>query len=314
MKLMVTNNPNTYPCSEQVLVKPLTVHIGAEIHGVDLTKPLSSLEVTAIRTALLRWKVIFFRQQYLTHTQHIEFARQFGDPTAGHVVFGGDSEYPELYPVTKHRTSLAARPSATRVWTDWHTDVTAAVNPPFASILRAVVVPPYGGDTQWLNMVAAYEALSTPMQTFLSTLRTVHRFKRATDGDNADDYNEMVDSNPIEAEHPMVTVHPETGEKALFTNQEFAKSIVGLTSKESKFLLEYLWEHCIRPEFIVRFRWKEGSIAFWDNRTTQHQAVRDVFDTEFDREFYRVTLNGTIPVGVDGRLSKKLSGDSIQGI
>ena len=206
---MITTNPNTCTGSEKILVKPLTVHIGAEIHGVDLTKPLSSLEVTSIRNALLRWKVIFFREQYLTHAQHIEFARQFGDSTAGHAVFGGDSEYPEIYPVTKHRTALAARPSANRVWTDWHTDVTAAVNPPFASILRAVVVPPYGGDTQWLNMVAAYEALSTPMQTFLSTLRTVHRFKRATDGDNADDYNEMVDSNPIEAEHPMVTVHPQ---------------------------------------------------------------------------------------------------------
>ena len=150
---MVTTSPNTYPCSDQILVKPLTVHIGAEIHGVDLTKPLSSLEVTSIRNALLRWKVVFFRQQDLTHAQHIEFARQFGDPTEGHVVFGGDSEYPELYPVTKHRTALAARPSANRVWTDWHTDVTAAVNPPFASILRSVVAPPYGGDTQWLNVV-----------------------------------------------------------------------------------------------------------------------------------------------------------------
>ena len=163
-------------------------------------------------------------------------------------------------------------------------------------------------------MVAAYEALSTPMQEFLNTLRTVHRFKRATDGGNADDYNDRVNNNPIEAEHPMVIVHPETREKALFTNQEFTESVVGLTPKESQFLLEYLWEHCIRPEFMVRFRWNEGSIAFWDNRTTQHQAVRDVFDSDFDREFYRVTLNGAIPVGVDGRLSKKLSGEPIKAI
>ena len=297
-----------------VTVDPLSVHTGAEIHGVDLSKPLSALEVQTIRSTLLRWRVVFFREQHLDHAQHIAFARQFGELTPAHVVFGALDGHPEIYSVSKQRKSFGARPLANRVWTDWHSDVTAAVNPPFGSILRAVVVPPYGGDTQFTNMVAAYQGLSPAMQEFLATLRAVHRFKIATGGDDASDYNTMVRNNPIVAEHPLVTVHPETGERALFTNQEFVDHIVGLTASESDALLEYLWEHCVLPEYVARFRWKEGSIAFWDNRTTQHLAIRDVYDTDFDRQYYRVTLNGSIPVGVDGQASRHISGAPITPI
>ena len=112
----------------------------------------------------------------------------------------------------------------------------------------------------------------------------------------------------------MVTVHPETGEQSLYTSQEFTSHIVGLNPRESDALLEFLWEHCIRAEFCVRFRWEPGSIAFWDNRATQHQAIRDVYDTDFDRELYRVTLNGTVPVGVDGVPSRHIDGDRIEAI
>ncbi len=297
-----------------VTVKPMTVHIGAEVGGVDLSRPLTEEQISVIREALNTWKVIFFRNQTLSHEQHIAFGRQFGELTSGHIVFGNDAEYPEIYPVTKHRTASANRPATTRVWTDWHTDVTAAINPPFGSILRAVVVPPYGGDTQWTNMVAAYRALSPKMQAFLATLRAVHQFKRAGGGENAESYNRKVDDKSLMTEHPIVTVHPETGEHALFANQQFVKEIAGLTMTESDMLLEYLWEHCIRAEFIVRFRWEEGSIAFWDNRSTQHLAVRDVYDTDFDREFYRVTLNGSVPVGIDGKPSNRISGDAIESV
>ncbi len=297
-----------------VTVKPMTVHIGAEVGGVDLSRPLTEEQISVIREALNTWKVIFFRNQPLSHEQHIAFGRQFGELTSGHIVFGNDAEYPEIYPVTKHRTASASRPAAARVWTDWHTDITAAINPPFGSILRAVVVPPYGGDTQWTNMVAAYRALSPVMQAFLATLRAVHRFKRAGGGEYAESYNRKVDDKSLMAEHPLVTVHPETGEHALFTNQQFVKEITGLTKTESDILLEYLWEHCIRAEFTVRFRWEEGSIAFWDNRSTQHLAVRDVYDTDFEREFYRVTLNGSVPVGIDGKPSNRISGDAIESV
>ena len=116
------------------------------------------------------------------------------------------------------------------------------------------------------------------------------------------------------SEHPLVTVHPETGEKMLFTNAAYVDHIVGLSPRESQCLLEYLWEHCLQPEFTIRFRWSAGSIAFWDNRATQHQAIGDIFDTDFNRELYRVTLNGEIPVGTDGRRSTALSGEPIKPV
>ena len=152
------------------------------------------------------------------------------------------------------------------------------------------------------------------MQDFLKSLRARHRFKRADGGKDAEKYNDLVDSRALLTEHPFVTVHPETQEHSLFTNQEFVKEIVGLSPAESENLLHFLWEHCVRPEFTVRFRWQPGSIAFWDNRATQHLAVRDVYHTDFPREFYRVTLGGEIPFGIDGQSSVALSGDLIQTI
>lgn len=218
--------------TEQVGVRPLSIHIGAEISRVDLTQPLAPAEVASIQQALLDWKVIFFRDQQLDHRQHIEFARQFGEPTPAHVIFGTDAEYPEIYPVTRKRTAFAGRPAAARVWSDWHTDITAAVNPPFASILRAVVVPPYGGDTHWTNMAAAFSALSPALQDFLCSLRCMHRFKSAQGDDDADAYNAKVAKNPLMAEHPLVVVHPQTGERSLYTSSEFSRNIVA--SKRAK--------------------------------------------------------------------------------
>jgi alpha-ketoglutarate-dependent taurine dioxygenase len=315
---MTTVNPPISTLSaagaEHVAVRPLSIHIGAEIGGVDLTQPLTGAEIGAIRQALLDWKVVFFRDQHLDHRQHIDFARQFGAPTPAHVVFGTDAEYPEIYPVTRNRTASAGRPAAARAWSDWHTDITAAVNPPFASILRAVVVPPYGGDTHWSNMAAALRALSPALRDFLSGLRCVHRFKPAEGEEHAAAYNARIAQNPLMAEHPLVVVHPETGEQSLYTSCDFSRNIVGLEARESEVLLEFLWEHCVRAEFCVRFKWEPGSIAFWDNRSTQHQAIRDVYDSDFEREFYRVTLNGAIPRGVDGKPSVHLSGTPIAAI
>ena len=300
--------------SEGIVINPLTVNTGAEIQGVDLTRALSLEEIKTIRKALMQWGVVFFRDQFLDHRQHIEFARLFGEPTSGHEVFGHHSEFPEIYPVTKHRKAFAARPRATQVWTDWHTDLTAAINPPWGSILRAVVVPPYGGDTQWTNMRAVYRSLSPTMQRFIGQLRSVHQFKRADSGINARDYNDMVDNKAFISEHPLVTVHPETGEPSLYTSSEFVDNIVGMTPDESNALLQFLWEQCVNPEYTVRFHWEPGSIAFWDNRFTQHLAIRDVYQTDFERELYRVTLNGEVPVGVDGKPSTSLSGEPIRPV
>ncbi|HAA36461.1 MAG TPA: taurine dioxygenase, partial [Gammaproteobacteria bacterium] len=167
--------------SDQISITPMSVHTGAEISGVDLRHPLSQVEIREVRDALLKWRVVFFRDQELTHPEHVALARQFGEPTPGHVIFGNHNEHPEIYPVVKHRTAQAGDVTVKRAWTGWHTDITAAINPPAASILRSVVLPPYGGDTQWLNMVKAFDGLSVPMQEFLSSLRAVHRYRPASD-------------------------------------------------------------------------------------------------------------------------------------
>lgn len=287
--------------SQQITIQPLSVHIGAQIGGVNLAEPLTADQVAAIRGAILEWRVVFFRDQSLDHQQHIDFARQFGETTSGHVVFGGDETYPEIYSIAKERTANRNRNQALlRPWSGWHTDITAAINPPWGSILRGDVVPPYGGDTQWTNLAAAYTSLSPALQQFVAGLRAEHRLAQ---GDHV-----------LCSIHPLVRVHPETGEPVLYVSPGFIKSIKGLKSHESQKLLELLWEQAIRPEYTVRFKWEPGSIAFWDNRSTAHLAPSDIFDSDFERQFYRVTLQGDVPVGVDGVQSEAVAGDPIGAV
>jgi alpha-ketoglutarate-dependent taurine dioxygenase len=287
--------------SQQITIQPLSVHIGAQIGGVNLAEPLTADQVAAIRGAILEWRVVFFRDQSLDHQQHIDFARQFGETTSGHVVFGGDETYPEIYSIAKERTANRNRNQALlRPWSGWHTDITAAINPPWGSILRGDVVPPYGGDTQWTNLAAAYTSLSPALQQFVAGLRAEHRLAQ---GDHV-----------LCSIHPLVRVHPETGEPVLYVSPGFIKSIKGLKSHESQKLLELLWEQAIRPEYTVRFKWEPGSIAFWDNRSTAHLAPADIFDSDFERQFYRVTLQGDVPVGVDGVQSEAVAGDPIGAV
>ncbi len=298
-----------------VEVVPMAIHIGAEIRGVDLSRPLPPAHVSAVRAALLRWKVVFFRDQTLDHRTHIAAARQFGETTAGHVVYGSDGEYPQIYSVAKHRKANRFQGQAQfRPWTGWHTDITAAINPPAASILRGEVVPPYGGDTLFTNLVTAYHALSPVMQKIVDGLHGLHRFAPPPGVDETPEYRELMRTRTLVSEHPIVRVHPETGERALFVSPSFLKSIVGLAPRESQVMLEFLWEHIVRPEFTVRFRWAPGSVAFWDNRATAHLAPRDIFDSDFDRQFYRVTLVGDVPVGVDGTPSTALEGEAIVAV
>ena len=292
-----------------VQVVPLTLHIGAEIRGVDLTRPLPAEQLAAVRQAFLKWKVIFFRDQNLDHAQHVAMARQFGEPTIGHAVFGHVEDHPEIYSVAKNRTANEKYDAMMLTpWFGWHTDVTAAVNPPCASILRGVTIPPYGGDTMWTNLVAAYAGLSEPMRAFVDQLRGIHAFEPRGDAKAGSAYNERVKRRALKSEHPLVTVHAETGERVLFVSPSFLKSIVGLTQRESAKILEILWEHAVRPEYTVRFKWSPGDIAFWDNRSTAHLAPRDIFQSAFDRQLYRITLVGEKLVGVDGQPSRSIEG------
>ncbi len=293
---------------DTIEVVPLTLHIGAEIRGVDLSKPLPEQQLHDVRAAFLKWKVVFFRGQNLDHAQHVAMARQFGEPTIGHAVFGHVEGHPEIYSVAKTRTANEKYDAMmVTPWFGWHTDVTAAVNPPCASILRGVTIPPYGGDTFWTNLAAAYAGLSDTMRGFVDGLNGIHAFEPRGDGKGGS-YDERVKRRRLRSEHPLVTVHAETGERVLFASPSFLKSIVGLAPRESAKILEILWEHVTRPEYTVRFKWNPGDIAFWDNRSTAHLAPRDIFQSDFDRQLYRITLVGEKLVGVDGRESRAIEG------
>ncbi len=297
---------------QEFTVVPLTAHIGAQIDGIDLRQPLSVRQVAGIRAALLKWKVVFFRGQHLDHDQHVTFSKYFGQLTIGHPVFGYVPGHPEVYSVSRERKANRFEGERlVRPWTGWHTDVTAAVNPPFASILRGVTIPPYAGDTQWTNLVAAYLGLSAPLRQFVDTLVGEHRFTPPEGARAKTAFTEDVRRQPLVSHHPLVRVHPETGERALYVSPSFLKRIVGLAPRESEQLLHLLFEHVIRPEYTVRFKWEEGAIAFWDNRSTAHLAPMDIFDTSFDRQLYRTTLVGDVPVGVDGQPSQSIEGEPV---
>lgn len=298
----------------QLTVSRVAGRIGAEIGGVDLAEPLDEQTVAAIRAALLEHKVVFFRAQRLDHGSQIAFARQFGELTHAHPHEDAPPEhFPQILTIDPDRSAQKYGEDYRQefhrrqysYFSGWHTDVTAAVNPPAASILRAQSVPEFGGDTQWTNLVAAYEGLSGPLQRLAESLRAVHRFRVPGEESRL---AARINANLLIAEHPVVRVHPETGERALFVNPGFTDHVVGLSAVESRRVLELLYEHLTRPEYTVRFRWHAGDVAFWDNRATAHLAPRDLDHLHVPRTLHRVTLIGDRPVGVDGRESELIAG------
>ncbi|MGV0746273.1 TauD/TfdA dioxygenase family protein [Mycolicibacterium sp. XJ870] len=296
-------------------IRPQSGWTGAEIHGIDLTAPLRDEHIAEIRAALLKWKVVFFRDQSIDHDDHLRFARAFGAPTPAHPLFDSipDPDYPTIYPIFRDRFKSRYGSSRGFDKPNWHADVTAAVNPPAASILRAEEIPPYGGDTQWSNTVAAYAGLSAPLQRLADRLRAVHRFAPPDGATATDDYRRRVGRRPLLTEHPVVRVHPETGEKALYVNPGFTSHIVDVSPHESRRLLGLFYDEIARPEYTVRFKWEPGSIAFWDNRSTVHLAPSDL-TLDHDRRLYRVTLVGDVPQGPDGRVSVALDGEPFDAI
>jgi taurine dioxygenase len=293
---------------KDIEVRPIAGYIGAEIGGVDLSRPLGDNAIGEIRSALLKHKVVFFRgQDKVGHPEQIAFARRFGEVTYAHPHEDEPfQEFPEILPIDTKLYEQRYGRRLTSYESRWHTDVTAAVNPPAASILRAVKVPSVGGDTQWTNLVAAYENLSAPLRALADQLRAEHRFGlHLHDGDK---YLDRIRENPLVSVHPVVRVHPETGERALFVSPGFTSHIVGIPRHESKALLNLFFEQITTPAFTVRFRWEPGDIAFWDNRATAHLAPQDLVHLNADRVLYRVTLTGDIPVGVDGVKSELIKG------
>jgi alpha-ketoglutarate-dependent sulfate ester dioxygenase len=263
----------------------------------------------------LKWKVVFFSDQFIGHDDHLRFARAFGAPTPAHPLFDAvpDPNYPAIYPIFRDRFKARYATGDGYDKPRWHADVTAALNPPAASILRAEVIPPYGGDTQWSNTIAAYEGLSAPLRRLADGLRAVHRFSPPEGATATEDYERRVTRRPLLTEHPVVRVHPETGDKALYVNPGFTSHIVDVSPHESRRLLGLFYDELARPEYTVRFKWEPGSIAFWDNRSTVHLAPRDL-TLDHDRRLYRVTLVGDVPQGPDGRSSVALDGEPFDAL
>ncbi len=271
---------------------PVSATIGAEITGIDLSQPVDAATLAALKGALDRYKVIFFRDQDITPEQQVAFGRLWGELTV-HPFVPHLDHLPEVLVLDNDADNPVF---ATDVW---HSDETFRVEPPFGSILRCVAIPPAGGDTLWCDMVAAHAALSDKMQRFLSGLEAVHDFKpfrhkfdglptRERHARLADMEEEL--PNPT---HPVVRTHPSTGEKALFVNRQFTLRIKDMRADESDALLEFLYGQTLIPEYQVRFRWAPHSIAFWDNAPTQHYASNDYYPQK--RTMYRVTVKGGRP-------------------
>lgn len=295
--------------SSTLEIRPVAGHIGADITGIDLRQPLNDEQTATIRAALLKYKVVFFRGQDIDHGQQVDFTSRFGEVTYAHPHEDEPVDgFPQLLTIDRSRYEKRGGFRRSSYDNQWHTDVTAAINPPAASVLRAVDVPSIGGDTTWTNLVAAYENLSAPLRALADGLRAEHRFNARRRFPAGHPYAERVAANPLVTVHPVVRVHPETGERALFVNPGFTSHILDLSPVESEKLLEIFFDQVTNPTYTTRFRWSNGDIAFWDNRATAHLAPSDTDHIDVPRVLYRTTIIGDIPVGVDGRAS-----DSIQG-
>jgi alpha-ketoglutarate-dependent taurine dioxygenase len=261
--------------------------LGAEIEAVDLAARLSPDAVAEIRRALLEHQVIFFRDQPLTPAQFMAFARHMGRPIEYPFVKGIEG-FPEIIEVKKlehERQNFGGI---------WHSDTAYLAEPPMGSMLLAREVPPYGGDTEFASQYAAYEALSEGLRRLLDDLKAVNASSKADATRTREDLSRQKEIvAEYVAEHPVVRTHPETGRKALYVNVGHTVRLSGMTEEESAPLLAFLFRHQVRPEFTCRFQWREGSLAFWDNRCAQHNPVNDYHGHR--RVMHRITLAGDRP-------------------
>ena len=256
----------------QLEIDPITPTIGAEIKGVDLAQPQSRETLDAIYQALIDHLVIFFRDQSLPPAAHVAFAESFGDLGAPHPIYPHVDGYPRI---TKLEND-GERPPDTA---EWHTDLTFKPTAPFSAVLWANKVPPTGGDTLWSSLYAPYDDLSAELKQQLSKLNAIHDMGSFRNFFAAMENPEAQLGEAFgrigQAIHPMIRTHPVSQRKFLFVNQSFTKHIVGMSARASDRLLQYLFDHLDQPEYQVRFRWQDKSVAMWDNRVTQHYAVAD---------------------------------------
>ena len=268
-------------------INKLTPNIGAEIVGINIFDNLTTTVCDKIYETLIENKVIFFRNQQLTNDQHINLAKSFGDIEPPHPVYPHVDEYPEIVVLENDEK----KPPDTDVW---HTDLTFKPNPPFASILYSKIIPTSGGDTLWSCLSSIYDALPSEIKKYLKTLKAVH--------DMGDFRNTYTNNEPIGAAHklneghkkfgssihPIVKTHPVTNNNYIYINPGFTNHIVGLNATDSSNLLNYLFNFMNKPEFQIRFKWSNNTVAIWDNRCTMHYAIGDYMP--YKRTMHRVTI------------------------
>ncbi len=274
--------------SKKINVKPYAPNIGGVITGVDLSKDISDYEQDFIKEAFHKYQVLFFQEQLeISPENHIKLGKCFGDLHI-HPAAPKMKSFPEIFEIHTHKDSKISNGAE-----DFHSDVSCDTEPPLGTMLQLHILPQYGGDTMFSNMYMAYDSLSKPMQNFLNGLRAYHesehfyrnRYEKQDQLDPKKKYPSAI--------HPIVRTHPETKKKALYINKFFTTRIEGLSKQESKLILGYLFNHCEKTDFQIRYRWNKNDLAFWDNRCTLHKAIWDYHPME--RKGRRVTIKGTIP-------------------
>ena len=274
--------------SKEINVKPYAPNIGGVITGVDLSKDISDYEQNFIKEAFHKYQVLFFQEQLeISPENHIKLGKCFGDLHI-HPAAPKMKSFPEIFEIHTHKDSKISNGAE-----DFHSDVSCDTEPPLGTMLQLHILPQYGGDTMFSNMYMAYDSLSKPMQNFLNGLRASHESEHFYR--NRYEKQDQLDpkKNYPSAIHPIVRTHPETKKKALYINKFFTTRIEGLSKQESKLILEFLFNHCEKTDFQIRYRWNKNDMAFWDNRCTLHKAIWDYHPME--RKGRRVTIRGTIP-------------------
>ena len=301
-----------------IKLTPISESLGVEVEGVDLKEPLSSQEIAAVYEALLLHKVLVFKKIGLNHEQQVRFTHELsgaspnvGSPTIGHTVFGHVDQYPEIFSVYQGEKSKPRNmeryeaTAASNPWTGYHCDITACVNPPSIGMLRGETIPEGVGDTNFGSLAAAYAKLDDATKNQIDHLQAEHEYKYGkTKGTQAGD---SIATRRMISHHPLVTVHPDTGEKILYNSPAFLKFIVGMEEEESRELLERIWRHSV--EYTIRHVWNQGDLVVWDERSTTHRAPTDIYSSGTERQLYRTTLVGQRLLGIDGRVSEIVEGE-----
>lgn len=300
-----------------IKLKPISANLGVEVEGVDLKNKLSPEQVAVVYDALIRHKVLVFKKIGLDHEQQVRFTYELseaspniGPPTIGHTVFGHVDNYPEIFSVHQGKTSKPSdmeryeAKAAADPWTGYHCDITACVNPPSIGMLRGEIIPEGVGDTNFGNLAAAYKTLDESTKKQVATLQAEHEYKfgknKGTEAGNS------IASRRMVSHHPLVAVHPDTGEEILFNSPAFLKFVVGMSSEDSTTLLRRIWKHSV--EYTIQHVWDQGDLVVWDERSTTHRAPTDIYSSGTERQLFRTTLVGQPLHGLDGSVSQIIEG------